>query len=36
MNKDMRFTCIGKTHKGLACPATKEAWMHMVNSPELK
>ena len=36
MNNNNIFTCIGKTHKGLACPATKEAWMNMVNSPELK
>ena len=36
MNNNNIFTCIGKTHKGLACSATKEAWMNMVNSPELK
>lgn len=30
------FTCTGNRNKGLACPATKEAWMNMVQSHSLK
>lgn len=36
MSTETTFTCVSKAHKGLACPATKEAWLEMVNSPELK
>lgn len=36
MSTETTFTCISKAHKGVARPATKEAWLKMVNSPELK
>ena len=36
MSTETTFTCVSKSKEGLAYPATKEAWLNMVNSPELK
>lgn len=37
MNTYPTFTCTGSAKaRGIACPATPEAWLRMVQSPELK